>query len=133
MRSLSLYVLTLSALFGFALSASAAEVTKEALPQMKKNLDEGKGILIDVREKREWDQGHVEGALFLPLSKLQGAGGEKMLKEALPKDKVIYTYCAAGFRAASCAKLLAEHGYEVHPLKLGYRDLIEAGFPKAME
>lgn len=133
MRSLPIYLLTLTAVVSFAYSSSAAEVTKDSLPQLKKDLSEGKGILIDVREKREWDQGHVEGALFLPLSKLQEAGGEKMLKEALPKDKVIYTYCAAGFRAASCAKLMAEHGYEVHPLKPGYRELIDAGFPKAME
>ena len=41
-----------------------------------------KAVLVDVREKSEWDKGHSEGAIFLPLSELQAGVEPKSLAEA---------------------------------------------------
>ena len=107
-----------------------AEHTKDSLAIVKKNVDEGKAVLVDVREKREWDDGHVEGALLLPLSELQK---NVQLGAKLPKDKIIYTHCVVGKRCVTAGNILEKLGYEVRPIQPGYKELIEAGFPQANE
>lgn len=114
-----------------AWSAAAAEHTKDSLDTVKKNLSAKKAVLIDVREKREWDDGHLKDATHAPLSELKTADGAKRLVVRLPKDKIIYTHCAVGARALSAAKILGARGMNVRPLKAGYDELIEAGFKKA--
>ena len=113
-----------------ASSGPAAEHTKETPAEVKKALEQKKAILLDVREQSEWDEGHLKDAQLLPLSKLK-KGDSKELTKDLPKDKVIYCHCRAGTRALQAAELLQKLGYDVRPLKQGYKDLLEAGFPKA--
>ena len=59
-----------------------AQHTKDSLEVVKKRIKEKKAILIDVREQREWDAGHLKKAQLVPLSKLQADVKKKML----PKD-----------------------------------------------
>lgn len=108
----------------------ASELTKDSLPTVKRNVEEGKAVLVDVREKREWDEGHVDGAILLPLSELQN---NAQLGAKLPKDKIIYTHCVVGKRCVTAGNILEKLGYEVRPIKPGYKELIEAGFPKAKQ
>ncbi|WP_222434899.1 rhodanese-like domain-containing protein [Blastopirellula retiformator] len=115
-----------------AASANGAEPTTPSLAEVQKSLQEEKGILLDVRELREWEAGHLQAAQSLPLSELKGAEAEAKLK-SLPKDKLIYTHCAVGYRAGVAAKLLAEQGYKVQPLKTSYQSLVEAGFAEAVK
>jgi len=51
----------------------------------------------------------------------------------LPKDKIIYLHCRSGGRVLTVEKLLSKLGYDVRPLKMGYDDLVAAGFDKATE
>lgn len=46
----------------------AADLTKDSLPEIKQNVEGNEAVIVDVREKREWDDGQIEGAIFLPLS-----------------------------------------------------------------
>src|SRR4051812_13195972 len=73
--------------------------TQDALATVKENLNPGKAVLLDVREPKEWDAGHLRAARLVPQSKLKAATGLDDLLKALPKDKVIYTHCRAGGRA----------------------------------
>lgn len=107
----------------------AAEHTKDSLATIKKSTEAKDAILVDVRELDEWKAGHVTGATFLPLSALEDASKEAIEKK-LPKDKVIYTHCRAGRRSVAAAEILEKLGYDVRPLKPGFEDLIQAGFPK---
>lgn len=132
MRFHRLLPLTLIALSIFTYFAAAAEITKESLTEIKKAIDDEKAVLVDVREKREWGQGHVEGAIFLPLSKVQDGLTEAELK-TLPKDKVLYTHCVVGKRAVTAGNVLEKHGFKVRAVKPGYKELIAAGFPKGKE
>ena len=76
----------------------AAEHTKDTLATIKQNIEDEKAVLVDVREKKEWDAGHIEGAIFLPLSAVQDGLSKDELK-SLPKDKVLYVHCVVGKRA----------------------------------
>lgn len=118
-------------ILGVIAGAGAAEHSKDSLPTVKKRIADEKAVLVDVREMAEWDRGHIEGAVFLPLSELDQGIDAESLAMRLPKKRIVYTYCAAGVRSCMAADLLLKFGYDVRPLKPGYRDLLEAGFEKA--
>ena len=64
-------------------------------------------VIIDVRSPGEFQMGHVQGALLLPLSDLMGGA-------ALPvedKNTPIVVYCASGGRSSMAQALLAQMGY----------------------
>ncbi|MCK6470668.1 MAG: rhodanese-like domain-containing protein [Planctomycetes bacterium] len=109
---------------GFAL-----DHTTDTLETVKKNLEEKKAVLVDVREQGEWDAGHLAGARHVPLSKLEADGAPAELIE-LPKDTILYGHCRSGGRALKAAAVLQKAGYDFRPLKQGYEDLVAAGFKK---
>jgi phage shock protein E len=130
---------TMTLILGAALSCAALlaaepiEHTRVPLETVKKEVQEKKALLVDVREKREWDRGHIAGAVFLPLSDLQQGVDAEKLARLLPKDKIIYAHCARGGRCLTAAKLLEKNGYQIRPLKPGYNQLLQAGFDKAKD
>ena len=105
--------------------------TKDSLDMVKDNLKAGKAVLLDVRGQQEWDEGHLKAARLVPQSKLKMESGLDALLKTLPKDKIIYTHCRAGVRSITCGEILKKHGFDVRPLKAGYKELAEAGFEKA--
>ena len=115
----------------FVVSVFAAEHTKDSLKTVKENVEAKKAVLTDVRDKSEWDKGHIEGAVFLPLSELKAGVDPKVLAEKLPKGKIIYTHCVVGKRSLAAGDILEKLSYDVRPLKPGYEELLEAGFKKA--
>ncbi len=74
-------------------------------------------VLIDVRERDEWDAGHIDGAIHIPRGML-----EFKIAEAVPeKDRPIVVQCASGGRAALCGQALQTLGYtNVKNLEGGY-------------
>jgi phage shock protein E len=123
--------LAIAAVVAIPLLVRSAELSKDSLETVHKNVSEEKAVLVDVREKKEWDAGHVEGAIFLPLSSLKkGVDAEKLAK-VLPKDKILYIHCVVGKRAVTAGDIIEEFEYKVRPIKPGYVELIEAGFQKA--
>lgn len=109
----------------------AAEHTRDSLDTVKEKLKSNEAVLIDVREKEEWDDGHIKDAKFSPLSELKDDSKlEKLLKQ-FPKDKVVYCHCRSGGRCLTAADILKKKGYDVRPLKPGYNDLVKSGFEKA--
>jgi len=117
------------------LAAQEVDHTKDSLDTVKAALARKDAVLIDVREKGEWDQGHLLGALFLPLSWLKAESkGDKFAEHAaekLPANKILYLHCRSGGRVLPAAGFLKKAGYDVRPLKQGFDDLKEAGFPVA--
>lgn len=107
--------------------SDALEFTKDSLSQVKRNVAEGKAILVDVRDLVEWNSGHVRDAIHLPWRDLQGKKSDQLV-DKLPKDKIVYTYCAVGYRSSRAGKIIAKHKFDVRPLKPGFDDLVKAGF-----
>jgi phage shock protein E len=134
MTALLLKVLLTSALIPFIYShLHAADLSDDPLPSVQENVAAHKAVLVDVREPGEWKEGHVAGAIPLPLSALNKGVDTKTLEQELPKDKIVYTHCVMGVRALKAAKILEKLGYNVRPLKAGYEDLIRSGFEKASD
>lgn len=127
---MSKYFLVLVLLAVMASNSVGVEFTRESLATIQKNISEKKAVLVDVRSKEEWDKGHVEGAVSLPITILEEIEPSKLAK-ALSKKKILYTHCVVGMRAEAAGEILEQQGYTVHVLKPGYKELIEAGFKKA--
>lgn len=75
-------------------------------------------VFIDVRERDEWDSGHIENASHLPLSALQ-----KNTDLFLPlKNKgCCVIYCQKGGRSKKAAEMLLQAGFtDIYSLKGGY-------------
>ena len=130
-RNLQRWMLAIVCVGAPVFSACAAEHTKDSLQTVKENVTSDKAVLVDVREKSEWDNGHVSGAVFLPLSELNSGITVAALQKRVPKGRIVYTHCAVGKRSLTAADILQKQGYDVRPLKAGYADLLRAGFEKA--
>jgi rhodanese-related sulfurtransferase len=115
----------------------AVEHTKDSLATVQANLDGEKALLLDVREPKEWKAGHLQEAQSLPLSELKEQVSNPdfaaKLAKVLPKEKIVYCHCAGGVRVLPAADLLKMLGYDVRPLKPGYRALLQAGFAPAAD
>lgn len=116
---------------GLLSSAQAADHTKETPDEVKRAVADGKAVLLDVREKSEWDRGHLKDAKHLPLSALKGDSKAADVAKILPRDKIVYCHCASGVRCLKAAGALKKLGYDVRALEPGYTDLLKAGFAPA--
>lgn len=68
-------------------------------------------VLVDVRSPEEFAQGHIDGALNIPIGELEQRMGE------LPKEKDIVLYCRSGARSSRGRSMLTNAGYaKVHNL-----------------
>jgi len=72
---------------------------------------------IDVREPEEAKQGHLHGALFIPLS------GIRTRMNELDKSIIYICYCQNGRLSSTAAFLLRQHGYNVGVLRGGLQVL----------
>lgn len=84
-------------------------------------------IVLDVRGPGEWEDGHVEGALHVPLSQLGGRLDE------IPRDRTLFVHCKTGYRSLAAASLLAGDGRDVVDVEGGFDAWVEAGLPVATE
>ncbi len=121
-----------AAVLAAAASTAIAGHTKDTLDTVQQRVEKGEAVLVDVREKDEWDAGHIEGARLLPLSALEAGLTPEELAKVLPADKVIYCHCAVGGRCLLAERILKPLGYDVRPLKSGFKDLAKYGFPAAV-
>jgi phage shock protein E len=111
---------------------AAAEFTTDSLKTVRKNVAREKAVLVDVRSQEEWDRGHIEGSIFLPVTALVDEEADlDALTKDLPEDKILYTFCVVGIRADAAGEVLEELGYAVRVLKPGYKQLVKAGFKPA--
>ena len=74
------------------------------------------GLLVDVRTSAEFKEGHISGAVNIPVDDIRDQ------LAALPQDKNIYIYCEAGQRGYLAQRILKQKGYRhVSNLSGGFR------------
>ena len=83
-------------------------------------------FLFDVREDREWIQGHIKDAEHLGKGIIERDIGSMVVD----KTKLIVLYCQGGFRSALAGENLKKMGYEnILSMKGGYSDWLNHNFP----
>jgi hydroxyacylglutathione hydrolase len=82
------------------------------------------GVILDVRNAAEWSEGHLPGALHIPLGELPGRLAE------VPRESPVLVHCQGGGRSAIALSLLQAGGYgNARNLAPGFSGWIAAGLP----
>jgi len=109
---------------------------RELLQQIKSEIDEvtpreaaarsDTPAFLDVRERDEWEEGHIPGAVWIPRGNL-----ESRVEQSLPdREQPVIVYCAGGSRSAFATRTLQDLGYtSVVNLAGGFTDWKRNGFP----
>lgn len=85
---------------------------------------DGNVLILDVRTEEEWDSGHVDGAVLVPLSELENRVGE------LDKSRKTIVYCMIGVRSPRASMILIDAGFQhVYNMTGGIDAWKEAGYP----
>lgn len=84
-----------------------AEYKKITAEEAKAMIDSDDVIILDVRTQEEYDSGHIENAILLPVTEIADKSGDILTD----KDAKILVYCRSGNRSASAAKNLIDMGY----------------------
>ncbi|NJK46417.1 MAG: rhodanese-like domain-containing protein [Pleurocapsa sp. SU_196_0] len=92
-------------------------------PQEAQSRLQNGAVLVDVRERDEFEAARVAGATLIPLSEF----GERYTE--LPQGQEIVLICAGGVRSARAAEYAASHGYTVTNLEGGINAWAAAGLP----
>jgi molybdopterin/thiamine biosynthesis adenylyltransferase/rhodanese-related sulfurtransferase len=100
----------------------------EALERQKR-ADNQEIVLVDVREKLEWNDGYIPGAIHVPRGFL-----ELQIEEAVPdKSKTLVLYCAGGVRSLIAGSTLKQMGYDkVISMSGGFGQWKNSGFEVQM-
>lgn len=125
MKSLPRYLLLFVALGLLVTSALAVKGDKEAAAAAWPMIEEG-ALLLDVRSEQEFSEGHIDGAVNVPHSDIDG------LAAALGEDKSrnAVFYCGSGRRADMAMEILAGMGYTNLYNASGY-EALEATRPQS--
>ena len=109
------------------LNQAKKQIKEVSVQEVRDKLNPDNGFtLLDVREGDEWEQGHLDKAIFLPRGFLE-VKADKILTD---KNKPIVIYCAGGVRSAFAAKTLQELGYtNVSSMRGGFTEWKNNGMP----
>lgn len=80
-------------------------------------------VLLDVREQDEWDAGHIEGSLHIPMGEISDR------QQEIPQDQPIAVVCRSGRRSAAVTEALTRAGYDAENLVGGVAEWQGQGLP----
>jgi phage shock protein E len=118
-------------LIGFTLiscQAQQKDQTVEVVPpaEFSQKIDVEKGQVIDVRTPKEYNAGHIEGAVNMHI---YDKDFEQRV-DKLQKDEPVYVYCKVGGRSAEAVEILKAKGFtDIIELEGGIDAWQEAGKP----
>jgi rhodanese-related sulfurtransferase len=109
------------------LAADAKKNITEVSPQdAAQKSKSGEALIVDVREKDEWDEEHIPGAIHLSRGTI-----ELDIEEQVPDtDAMIICHCGGGGRSALAAESLQKMGYKnVRSMAGGFKAWKAASLP----
>ncbi len=94
------------------------EIKEITILEVKQKIDAGENLtLVDVRRLNEWQNGHIDNAIHIPLDQID----EKVHTIIPDQEKLIVLYCAAGVRSLTAVKRFLDLGYSnVFSMKGGF-------------
>ena len=111
---MSILSLAMSSLLGCSSGSDSADQANQAAPESAsarahRMVEEG-ATLVDVRSPAEYNSGHIDGAINIPLQVV----GQRMSE--IPTDHEVVVYCLSGARSGAAMRQLQANGYTVHNL-----------------
>ncbi|MBQ2259001.1 MAG: pyridine nucleotide-disulfide oxidoreductase, partial [Spirochaetales bacterium] len=100
---------------GFAISNVLEGLVKQFSYSEIPSLKEAGEFLLDTRTPAEYQRGHVEGFVNIPLDELRERLGE------LGEPKKLYIMCQSGLRSYLSTRILAQYGFDAYNFRGGYR------------
>jgi hydroxyacylglutathione hydrolase len=97
---------------------STRQATIEALAQPAGRNGQ---VILDVRAPDEWDDGHIPGALHIPLGSLQSR------LEEIPRGADIAVHCQGGNRSVIASSILEKNGITVSNVAGGFSEWERSG------
>jgi len=92
----------------FLFEEQARSYTTISPQQAKAMMDEGGVVVLDVREPYEFAQGHIPGAVLLPVSAMGPDSGKEITEEL---DTPVLIYCRSGNRSKTAAEYVVKMGF----------------------
>jgi len=110
--------------FNEVLSQVKSQIREVSVDETKARVQDAGAVLVDVRERDEYEQGFIKGADWIPRGFL-----ELKIEDAVPsRDQEVILYCAGGTRSALAARSVVEMGYSnVSSMTGGFRAWKNAG------
>ena len=107
--------------------AARNEIAECEASDVRKMMDDGAPlVVVDVRERHEFEAGHLEGAVHIG----KGVIERDVEKHDFADDARIVLYCGGGYRSAIAAKSLQDMGWtNVASLWGGWRGILAEGLP----
>jgi glyoxylase-like metal-dependent hydrolase (beta-lactamase superfamily II) len=100
------------------LIAKTRRITAPAAAELTDN------AILDVRSVKEWEAGHIEGSMIIPLNRL-----EQRIAE-VPRDADLVVHCQGGYRSSIATSILQKHGYtNVLDMVGGYKAWVQSKLP----
>ena len=101
-------------------------ITEISPAEAASKLKSGEAVIVDVRDKDEWDEGHIPGALHMSRGTV-----ELDIEEKVPDtNAMIICHCGGGGRSALAAESLQKMGYKnVRSMAGGFKAWKAAGLP----
>lgn len=103
---------------------ASAGASCKMTPEQYVQADKSNAVILDVRTQREFDYGHLEGAIVIDI--YQRDFRDKV--NQLDKTKTYYVYCKTGIRSRSAVNYMVQSGFtKVCDLQGGINYLSRAG------
>ena len=89
-------------------------------------MNRAKTLVLDVRDKKEFAAGHIQGAKHVPLAELEG----RIKELEKQKSKPVLVHCQRGMRSKNACKILAANEFtQLHQLEGGLEKWTAAKMP----
>jgi hydroxyacylglutathione hydrolase len=103
-----------------------ASVERMTVPELHARWEDGdRPQVLDVRERSEWDAGHIPGSVFVPYHDIDG------VPDGIDPEQAVAVVCGSGQRSAVAASLLLRHGAHdvIHVVDGGVPLWAHSGWP----
>jgi hydroxyacylglutathione hydrolase len=98
-----------------AMSSTAQMSTEYLAPRLQEV------TVVDVRRDDEWEEGHIPGAIHIPLGAISKRFAE------IPNDKPVVVHCQGGTRSAIAASILETNGIHAANIPGGFSEWVASG------
>jgi rhodanese-related sulfurtransferase len=112
-------------------AAARARIEEIETPDLIEKLDDPNIVVVDIRDIRERQRGHIPGSFHAPRGMIEfWVDPESPYhKEIFAEDKQFIFHCASGWRSAITVATLQDMGFEAVHLKEGFSTWEKQGGP----